>query len=366
MLLKSILFLLLRLSIQSFVPGEKRGVFASEDRDKVHFLTRTLNNYQNSLNSIHNHQSSGLSSDGIIESRRVCKIKNMKQYKKMVTAQLEAHRCLVRDTVVRVPLPDDLIVSEAMPEFVVVPRCTGLCLDRSGCSCIPKKKRHTKVDVVINVNNSSQVCAEVKIEEHRGPCRCKCDLKDCHAYQEFDELTCKCRCKEKFGSLKSSCSSDILRHWEEDACDCVCDRVICADGFFQDLKTCMCKMIKSTCSPVLSSNSESLSNNQDIHSIEDTTTSVSKYVGVGCVTMVGLSMVLTVYYLVNKKRLETGGLDLVGLSHNNSMVGASSGSLMGTLRSSASRPAAYTITINSQSSNIDDSVIPLTENKTRF
>ena len=40
-------------------------------------------------------------------------------------AKLDAHRCLIRDMVVEVPVPDTLIATYVHPSHIVVPRCTG-------------------------------------------------------------------------------------------------------------------------------------------------------------------------------------------------------------------------------------------------
>lgn len=54
-----------------------------------------------------------------------CRVKNLKQQQKMSMAKLDAHRCLIRDMVVQVPVPDTLIATYVHPSHVVVPRCTG-------------------------------------------------------------------------------------------------------------------------------------------------------------------------------------------------------------------------------------------------
>ena len=54
-----------------------------------------------------------------------CRVKNLKQQQKMNMAKLDAHRCLIRDVVVQVPVPDTLIATYVHPSHVVVPRCTG-------------------------------------------------------------------------------------------------------------------------------------------------------------------------------------------------------------------------------------------------
>ena len=57
-----------------------------------------------------------------------CRVKNLKQQQKMTMAKLDAHRCLIRDVVVKVPVPDTLIATYVHPSHVVVPRCTGKLL----------------------------------------------------------------------------------------------------------------------------------------------------------------------------------------------------------------------------------------------
>ena len=54
-----------------------------------------------------------------------CRVKNLKQQQKMSMAKLDAHRCLIRDMVVQVQVPDTLIATYVHPSHIVVPRCTG-------------------------------------------------------------------------------------------------------------------------------------------------------------------------------------------------------------------------------------------------
>ena len=86
---------------------------------------------------------------------------------------------------------------------------SGLCLERPGCTCVPKKSRHIKVDIVVGINSSSvdQMCSSYEIEEHRGPCRCKCLTKTCHYNKDFDRENCQCRCKPEFAALKRECAT---------------------------------------------------------------------------------------------------------------------------------------------------------------
>ena len=59
------------------------------------------------------------------QQREECLAKNIRQQSKMAMAKLDAHRCLLRDTVIEVPHPADVIVNFIQPSHVVVPRCTG-------------------------------------------------------------------------------------------------------------------------------------------------------------------------------------------------------------------------------------------------
>ena len=103
-------------------------------------------------------------------------------------------------------------------------------------------------------------------------------------------------------------------------------------------------------------------------------TQAPKYIGLTCVAIVALAMVLSVYYLMSKRRhhdhdpLPPGG---VAIRHGH---GSSAETVVGTLQRASSigtgtngrSTHAYTITINSQSAaNLDEAILPLTEDKTR-
>ena len=103
-------------------------------------------------------------------------------------------------------------LTSIFPFFLTTPFSifvTGLCLERPGCTCVPKKSRHIKVDIVVGINSSSvdQMCSSYEIEEHRGPCRCKCLTKTCHYNKDFDRDNCQCRCKPEFAALKRECAT---------------------------------------------------------------------------------------------------------------------------------------------------------------
>lgn len=277
-------------------------------------------------------------------------------------------------------------------------------MERPGCECVPKKTRHVRVDFVMGVNASStaQVCSSIDLEEHRGPCRCKCLLKSCHYNKVFDKEACQCRCKDTFAVLKRDCLSATGREtnfWDDETCVCKCIPRMCVEGHYQDRTTCECRPVESTCSAIGVSN-RGAAGVVDVNDVEPSTSQqdslisrLPKYVGLGCVILVALTMILSLYYMFVKRKQEQRifgarmrehledhrsfqgcslNAGITGMSATNTLDGSTSsqGSMAGSLARSGLRvpgTTAYTITINSQStSNLDDSMVPLTEDKTRF
>ena len=116
---------------------------------------------------------------------------------------------------------------------------SGLCLERPGCECVPKKTRQVKINIVMGVNSSStlQVCSSIDIEEHRGPCKCKCMIKQCHYNQVFNRDLCQCNCKDSFAVLKRDCLTNgggrATNFWDDDSCSCKCRPRRCVKGHYQ-------------------------------------------------------------------------------------------------------------------------------------
>ena len=98
-----------------------------------------------------------------------------------------------------------------------------------------------------------------------------------------------------------------------------------------------------------------------------------KYIGLICVAVLALAMVLSVYYLLMKRRMGPSGGGLhdplppggvaIRTGH-----GSSAETVVGTLQRASSvsnggrNTTAYTITINSQSAaSLDEAILPLTE-----
>ena len=146
------------------------------------------------------------------------------------------------------------------------------------------------------------------------------------------------------------------------------------EGHYQDAESCDCKPVESTCSAVGVRGAV-----EESHSSETSLTGATKYIGLTCVALLATILMIFMYLLISRRR--NGSLPSGISSFNpNTLSGlgphgldGSIASLTGTLRGHNGHghpvPAttAYTITINSQGgSNLDESVLPLTEDKTRF
>ncbi len=284
----------------------------------------------------------------------------------------------------------------------------GLCLERPGCECQPKKKRQVLVDVIVGTNSSStsQLCSTVRVEEHRGPCRCKCALSACHYRKIFDEAACLCRCKAELAGEKRECAVDFEREWHEDSCTCECRPRICVSGQYQDQATCQCRPIE-TCA-VLDASSSAV-NRHHLSAVGDgrmpspSSPQAPKYVGLACVVAVAFAMLLSLYYMVAKRRAAGGGgrgrgtpgggstgssVPILAAARRSAsgthlangggggggvpVVVPGTETVVGTLQRATAggngrQTAAYTITINSASAaNLDEAMMPLAEDKTRF
>jgi len=289
--------------------------------------------------------SAGVQEDDIVfqllrENTEQCKDKNRKQLKEVVDAKLQAHRCMIRDVPVKVPEPDDIIVDYIFPSHIVVPRCTGVCLEKSGYTCHAKKKpKIVTHQVVLYSVNGTQICKKIDLEHQRGPCRCSCDVtaKSCSPAQVYDSDQCRCTCGASHNHAKYTCSLDKTgaREWDNKLCACVCRDRDCGHGWELDKRSCTCRKVVSTCSisPV---------NIEAAHPSRLTT-----YIGIGALSLVAVTILITLYYMLSRKRTYNDLRDMRG-----EVVGQGG-------------PAtAYTITINSQSQERMEEHD--SEDKTRF
>ena len=158
---------------------------------------------------------------------------------------------------------------------------------------MPRKVRHIKVDIVVGINTTSvdQMCSSYEIEEHKGPCRCKCLTKMCHYNKDFDRENCQCRCKPEFSALKRECATTgkSTRHWDEDTCTCRCKARVCVEGHYQDTETCDCKPVESTCSAIGVQQNDQM--NQQMNSTGQLNNVASKYIGLTCIALLGKQIV---------------------------------------------------------------------------
>lgn len=256
---------------------------------------------------------------------------------------------------------------------------SGLCLDCPGCDCEAKKKRHRSVDVIYGTNASSteQFCTTVEIEEHRS-CRCKCNVVKCHYNKIFDPAACLCRCNEEHAAAKAACVGDFDRFWDEETCSCRCKRRICVSQHYQDQTTCECRPPENVCT------SSPVGSQVTAHTDPDAAAAAAaarapKYIGLACVVAIALAMVLSLYYLIARRKTRDPGEGLLAAAGGSGIPVVAGNphtgteTVVGTLQRASSstlggrQTAAYTITINSAStSNLDEAILPLTEDKTRF
>ena len=179
------------------------------------------------------------------------------------------------------------------------------------------------MDIVVGINSSSvdQMCSSYEIEEHRGPCRCKCLTKACHYNKDFDRENCQCRCKPEFSALKRECATTgrSTRVWDEDTCTCKCKQRVCVEGHYQDTETCDCKPVESTCSAI--GVRDEINSSRDSNVVQ--LNGASKYIGLTCVALLATIILIFVYLLVTRRRtgspMSHHGIST--LTHNGTLSG---------------------------------------------
>ncbi|XP_023334974.1 vascular endothelial growth factor C [Eurytemora carolleeae] len=231
------------------------------------------------------------------ENTSSCRDKNKKTLKEIEDAQLAAHRCMIRDVPVKVPEPEDFIAEYIFPSHIVVPRCSGVCLEKSGFSCHARKKpKLVSHEVVLYSLNGTQVCRNIELEHHKGPCRCSCQLiaAECGPAQTFDSNECRCTCSRDMNPAKYQCAQSIGRIWDDRLCSCECVIQQCQVGERLDQITCKCIQIPTSCqlSPVSIEES-----NLGAHPARLTT-----YLGIGALSLVAMTIIATLYFMLGKKR----------------------------------------------------------------
>ena len=182
-----------------------------------------------------------------------------------------------------------------------------------------------------------QTCRQVELEHHRSPCRCVCLLTpaDCAPSQVFDSHKCGCSCDKSHNAAKYWCAQDPRHIWDERQCSCVC-KVSCLPG--QELDPSSCSCLVSPSSPC-SLSPVSLSGAHPAR--------IATYIGLGALTVLGLTIAVTLYYILARKPLYS---DFTTLSQNNTLSRAS-----------------YKITINQSHTHLEETDLPIEEEqKTKF
>jgi len=268
-----------------------------------------------------------------------CRDKDKRLLEEVESAQLAAHRCMIRDVAVKVPEPEDFIAESVFPSHIIVPRCSGLCLDQLGGTCLPKRQPKTiSHQVVFYSVNGTQTCRTIELEHHRSPCRCSCLMSstDCSPRQMFDPSKCQCYCDKSNNAVKYNCALDPRRVWDESQCACTC-RNTCVSGQEMEPSSCTClPMSVATCSisPVSLSTSHPAK--------------IATYIGLIALTVLGLTIAVTLYYIVIRRPVQYRDL---------------------TEYTSTPSRASYKITINQSASDLDtesDLHLQEVEEKTKF
>ena len=149
-----------------------------------------------------------------------------------------------------------------------------------------------------------QTCRQVELEHHRSPCRCVCLLtaSDCTPMQIFDAAKCTCNCDKSHNGKKYLCALDPRRIWDDTQCSCIC-KISCLPGQEFDPSSCSCLSAPaSTCSitPVSLSGAHPAK--------------VATYIGLGALTVLGLTIAVTLYYIMVRKPIYS---DLAIFNHHN-------------------------------------------------
>jgi len=165
-----------------------------------------------------------------------------KELQDMTTALLHAHRCMLKDVPVAVPLPANTIPDLIVPSHIIVQRCSGLCLNSLGSECRPKRTKVEEHNIVVYVN-ATPYCTTIELEHHRGPCRCECGQTSCSSPRhQFQAESCSCSCLPSLTKEKQACSNTTSREWDSSSCSCKCrsSPLECAPGLHWDSSTCLC------------------------------------------------------------------------------------------------------------------------------
>jgi len=170
-----------------------------------------------------------------------------KELQDMTTALLHAHRCMLKDVPVPVPLPANTIPDLIVPSHIIVQRCSGLCLSSLGSECRPKRTKVEEHNIVVYVN-ATPYCTTIELEHHRGPCRCECGQTSCPSPRhQFQAESCSCSCSPTLTKEKQECSNTTSREWDSSSCTCRCRSppLSCAPGLHWDADNCLCAVLQA-------------------------------------------------------------------------------------------------------------------------
>ena len=109
------------------------------------------------------------------------------------------------------------------------------------------------------------------------------------------EDTCTCGCSRADSVTKQTCARDVLRHWDDFLCSCVC-RDQCPRGQTMVPDQCRCVsdpgVSQCAVSPLYSVTATSLTHPAKL----------ATYVGLVAIALVTLTILITLYMMATKKR----------------------------------------------------------------
>lgn len=157
--------------------------------------------------------------------------------------------CKPRNTLVKIPLPNNPNVLNVVPNQVELARCAGTCHTPDGLyqRCMPESVANTSVQVMYETSvpgeaRLEEVCASLSLEVHTS-CSCGCQQLECSSkQQEFDDRTCECRCSDI--GARGQCLVQYNKLWDPDSCECRCrpeEWKECQTGYTYDgVYSCQC------------------------------------------------------------------------------------------------------------------------------
>ena len=113
------------------------------------------------------------------------------------------------------------------------------------------------------------------------------------------------------------------RQWDDSTCNCRCKPRVCVEGHYQDIETCDCKPVESTCSAIGVRGDELDSSSS---TAAQQLNGASKYIGLTCVALLATIILIFIYLIETRRRGHHGSN---GMSHHGISTLTHNGTLSG-------------------------------------